>query len=337
MRSTTIFSALTLTAMALTQASGAAVNFGNLTVYNNPLTIIPFNAPAGGPYTKFVCTTHWSFGTGGATSYAANWNIGNPVNAIIASLTSISGMANNGNTTMITVAGTLSVPVTNANALQLIAAQNSNNIGQFATSAFWSNATLNFYVQKPFITPAGVEYMGNLPSNPAHLVTIDTGGSTFDPTVALFSGDGFLLGTNESGGTGLPGTGLVDVTLATGDYWVFVAGAGTTFGAEDLDVTVPPEAPGGDLGGGVGGIPWPTTAIAPGEGQWFGFTVVPPACVGDINGDGDTNASDFVILAGNFGASVFPFTDGDLNGDGLVNAGDFVILAGDFGCAPFHR
>jgi hypothetical protein len=27
-------------------------------------------------------------------------------------------------------------------------------------------------------------------------------------------------------------------------------------------------------------------------------------------------------------------TRGDLNGDGLVNASDFVILAGDFGCQP---
>ena len=57
-----------------------------------------------------------------------------------------------------------------------------------------------------------------------------------------------------------------------------------------------------------------------------------PACAGDINNDGATNASDFVILAGNFGASVTPNTSGDLNGDGLVNASDFVILAGDFGC-----
>jgi hypothetical protein len=59
---------------------------------------------------------------------------------------------------------------------------------------------------------------------------------------------------------------------------------------------------------------------------------VPVACPGDINGDGDTNAADFVILAGNFGSGVPANTGGDLNGDGLVNAADFVILAGDFGC-----
>ena len=64
----------------------------------------------------------------------------------------------------------------------------------------------------------------------------------------------------------------------------------------------------------------------------FTFTA-PPSCLGDVNGDGFTNVSDFTILAGNFGSSVAPNTNGDLNGDGLVNAGDFVILAGDFGCS----
>ena len=58
-----------------------------------------------------------------------------------------------------------------------------------------------------------------------------------------------------------------------------------------------------------------------------------PACP-DINGDGLTNAADFTILAGNFGAAVPPNTLGDLNGDGLVNAADFTILAGAFGCQP---
>ena len=60
--------------------------------------------------------------------------------------------------------------------------------------------------------------------------------------------------------------------------------------------------------------------------------IAPPACAGDVNGDGFTNAADFTILAGNFGSNVPPNTGGDLNGDGIVNAADFVILAGDFGC-----
>ena len=58
----------------------------------------------------------------------------------------------------------------------------------------------------------------------------------------------------------------------------------------------------------------------------------PAVCPGDINGDGQTNAADFVILAGNYGAAVPVNTSGDLNGDGNVNASDFTILAGSFGC-----
>lgn len=64
------------------------------------------------------------------------------------------------------------------------------------------------------------------------------------------------------------------------------------------------------------------------------YACSPVPCAGDVNGDGFTNASDFTILAGNFGASVPVNTGGDLNGDGFVNASDFTILAGDFGCTP---
>ena len=61
----------------------------------------------------------------------------------------------------------------------------------------------------------------------------------------------------------------------------------------------------------------------------------PNICVGDINGDGFTNAADFTILAGNFGAGPgATLAQGDLTGEGYINAADFTILAGDFGCAP---
>ena len=60
---------------------------------------------------------------------------------------------------------------------------------------------------------------------------------------------------------------------------------------------------------------------------------IAPACAGDINGDGATNAADFTVLAGNFGAGPgMTRAQGDLTGDGFVNAADFTILAGDFGC-----
>lgn len=58
-----------------------------------------------------------------------------------------------------------------------------------------------------------------------------------------------------------------------------------------------------------------------------------PACAGDVNGDGFTNAADFTVMAGNFGTgSGAVRADGDLNNDGAVNASDFTIMAGDFGC-----
>jgi len=58
-------------------------------------------------------------------------------------------------------------------------------------------------------------------------------------------------------------------------------------------------------------------------------------CPGDVTGDGQTNVSDFNVLASNFGAGVsgcLPRTSGDLTCDGVVNVSDFNVLAGDFGC-----
>jgi hypothetical protein len=78
-----------------------------------------------------------------------------------------------------------------------------------------------------------------------------------------------------------------------------------------------------DVGGGASDDRWAT---------WWSRLFAPTTCEGDVNGDGDTNAADFTILAGSFGSAVPPGTLGDLNGDGLVNAADFTILAGDFGC-----
>ncbi len=52
---------------------------------------------------------------------------------------------------------------------------------------------------------------------------------------------------------------------------------------------------------------------------------------GDIDGDGQVQFSDFVILAENFGTSVDPGTNGDIDGDGVVQFSDFVILSENFG------
>ncbi len=62
------------------------------------------------------------------------------------------------------------------------------------------------------------------------------------------------------------------------------------------------------------------------------LATAPRACAADINGDGHTETSDFMILALNFGDAVPAGTGGDLNGDSVVNLPDFVIFASDFGC-----
>ena len=62
--------------------------------------------------------------------------------------------------------------------------------------------------------------------------------------------------------------------------------------------------------------------------------VPPPACVGDIDNDGDTDVFDFGVLAGHFTMAVEPCTNGDLDRDGDVDIFDFAILAPDFQCVP---
>ena len=52
---------------------------------------------------------------------------------------------------------------------------------------------------------------------------------------------------------------------------------------------------------------------------------------GDIDGDGEVQFPDFVILANHFGSQVPAGTLGDLDGDGVVQFPDFVILANNFG------
>jgi len=52
---------------------------------------------------------------------------------------------------------------------------------------------------------------------------------------------------------------------------------------------------------------------------------------GDVDGDGEVQFSDFVILANNFGNTDATREDGDLNGDRVVDFDDFVILAVNFG------
>jgi len=75
------------------------------------------------------------------------------------------------------------------------------------------------------------------------------------------------------------------------------------------------------------------TAQAPLTITVLATIAAPPACSGDVNGDGFTNVADFNILASNYGDGPgLARIDGDLTGDGFVNVADFNVLASDFGC-----
>ncbi len=55
-------------------------------------------------------------------------------------------------------------------------------------------------------------------------------------------------------------------------------------------------------------------------------------CVGDLDGDGDTDSGDLNILLGDFGCT--SGCVGDLDGDDDTDSGDLNVLLGDFGCTP---
>ena len=93
----------------------------------------------------------------------------------------------------------------------------------------------------------------------------------------------------------------------------------------------------GNVGGGAGGdyvrLAMGSSATPP--TLTVEYSLTPPTCEGDTNGDGATDVSDFFALASSFGdQSGADRADGDLTGDGAVDISDFFILAGDFGCTP---
>ena len=71
--------------------------------------------------------------------------------------------------------------------------------------------------------------------------------------------------------------------------------------------------------------------------SWHPAVAPPPpvVCVGDLDGDDDTDVLDFATFAGNFGESGLPpNTGGDFDGDGDVDVLDFSAFVADFGCSP---
>ncbi|MFW6154066.1 MAG: hypothetical protein ACOC95_02520 [Planctomycetota bacterium] len=61
-----------------------------------------------------------------------------------------------------------------------------------------------------------------------------------------------------------------------------------------------------------------------------------PRRPGDIDGDGDVDLDDFVLLKQNFGRLDATIDEGDVDGDGDVDLDDFVLLKQNFGTAAPH-
>ncbi|MFZ9916488.1 MAG: hypothetical protein ACO3IB_14305, partial [Phycisphaerales bacterium] len=56
-----------------------------------------------------------------------------------------------------------------------------------------------------------------------------------------------------------------------------------------------------------------------------------PSCPTDIDGSGDTGASDLALVLGAWGTAT---ANADLNGDGLVGAADLSLVLGAWGACP---
>lgn len=63
----------------------------------------------------------------------------------------------------------------------------------------------------------------------------------------------------------------------------------------------------------------------------IGNTGCDPNTMGDLNGDGEVNFTDFLTLSSNFGTNVVNHEQGDINCDGTVDFQDFLILSSSFG------
>ncbi len=272
-------------------ADAQVVALGNLLTTNSGIQSTNITGLTGGPYNRVTFTTNWSYNAGTPTSLGAaiNFNAGAFTN-IIAGLSSISGFANNANPTTLTAVCNLTMGVSSATALSMIRGQNALTLGY--TAANWDNVTLNFsYVQRPHPIPSGVIALG-VRGNTTSAFSIVPGGGTvggFNPSVGLYSDDGYLIASNigaAASTAGAPPTGVIigdpsgdpgltNLTMPEGNYYIFVGGNGTTFTPDDLSANVPGGALGGTLLGGVGDGGWLDPTIGNGQGHWYSFTIVP--------------------------------------------------------------
>jgi hypothetical protein len=169
-------------------------------------------------------------------------------------------------------------------------------------------------VPGPLLGPGIASFGGDVSMGSVGTTTIEIGGATPGP-----SGHDQVAALGSIGAAGTLEVNIIDGYIPhPGDEYAILVGATITgsFSTIILDPAL--------ISAGVD----TSTLLIDGTIRIPGA----PTCAGDVNNDGFTNAADFTILAGNFGATVPTNTLGDLNGDGTVNAADFVILAGNFGC-----
>jgi hypothetical protein len=75
-------------------------------------------------------------------------------------------------------------------------------------------------------------------------------------------------------------------------------------------------------------------AANPSAETWYSASLAVVVCLGDLNGDGYRNVSDFTLFAAAYGSQVGdPNYDpaADLNSDGYVNVSDFTVFASNYG------
>jgi hypothetical protein len=61
--------------------------------------------------------------------------------------------------------------------------------------------------------------------------------------------------------------------------------------------------------------------------------LAPPACAGDLDGNGAVNTADLTAFLARFGAPAGPGDPADLNADGAVNTSDLIVFLAAFGSA----
>lgn len=270
------------------RVAAQVVPLGNL-VSTNSVQTLNVSGLAGGAYNRVTFTTNWSANTSGTFSQnvAFNFNISPSFNAIIASLSSISGFNPNNTPTAMSAVCNLSIPVSAATALQMTRAQ---TLGFPFASANWDNTVLTFsYFQRPRLTPSDIRNLAVRGSSDTPF-SITTGSAPGSPAVGLYSSEGYLIASNVNAASTPAGTqpptglllpeptidpGLTNLFLPEGEYFVFVGGTGTTFTTDDLDASVPGSAPGFTLSGSIGSGSWVNPTFGEGQGGWYSFTIVP--------------------------------------------------------------